>query len=383
MILRRVYIPFQSNLQHTIVLDNDKIYNLIPEHSSDQSAIEFPTDVIAFPGLINAHEHLGLNTHPIHKSRQYTDYIDWALDDFKPTIEEINSIPFKLRYEWGILKNVLHGFTTIFQHDAYLKDYKSDIADVYTDTLTIHSLKFDKKWKLKALLPFNKKKKIIHLCEGTNMDMRDEGKRFLRWSTNSKHTIIVHGINLTSAHAEQFGGLVWCPNSNIHLYGATANINTLKHKTPILFGTDSTVSAHWDLWHHIKQAKALKLLSDKELYTSITQTPTEIFNLEGKGQFKIGNIADLVIAKKKHSGYLESFYSLEAKDILLVIKSGKIVLFDSSLDAVVSKFTQDCIFEKIEIQGSIKSVSFKISELTKAIKKYYPNFSTEPHFKVF
>jgi len=384
MILKNVHTLDRNNtmVKRSIAVSKGKIDQIFTEDiEALYELIEFPNAVIAFPGLINSHDHLALNTHTIHKNRIYSDYIDWAADNFEDTIKEINDIPFKLRYEWGILKNVLQGFTTVLQHDLAIKNYKTHIADVFTDTMTIHSLAFDKKWKLKAMFP-TFRKKIIHLAEGTSDHARHEPKRFLKRSIHPKNTLVVHGIGLTVSDGKKFGGLIWCPNSNTHLYGLTANVGLLKNTIPILFGTDSTISADWNFWKHLKQARHLDYLSDNELFDSMTKTPSKVFNWKHKGSLSEGKIADIIIARKREEDFYNSFYALEPEDILLIVKSGKIIFYDASLAENVFQFIDNETFEKIDINNHVKYLGFRVKKLTSEIKKHYPSFSFDSYFKL-
>ncbi|WP_298419152.1 amidohydrolase family protein [uncultured Kordia sp.] len=368
--------------QKNIFIEEDKIESISVEKKVNaEIAIGFPSEVIAFPGLVNSHEHLALNTHPIHKNKQYSDYVEWSLDDFEATIKEIESIPFELRYAWGVLKNVLHGFTTIFQHDIYLKNYQTPIADVVIDTMTIHSLRFDKKWKLKAMFP-TRKKKIIHLGEGTSALAKTEPARFLKFCIQPKNMLAVHAISLTKNDAAKFGGVIWCPNSNIHLYGETAQISELKKVAPILFGTDSTVSSDWDLWQHVRQARKLKQLSDVELFESMTKTPANLFGFSEKGTLETGKMADIVIARKQDKNAVNAFYKVTSKDILLIVKTGKIIYYDESLQEQVMKFVDKQQFEAINIQNEVKYICFGVKKLTAQLKKYYPDFTYDSFFNI-
>lgn len=382
MVLKNIYILGKSNNTTSIGVKEDKITEIHDLSPSELDfSISFSEDVIAFPGIINSHEHLALNTHPIHKNRIYEDYVDWANDNFQQTIKEIETIPFELRYNFGILKNIIQGCTTIFQHDKFLNNFQIEAADIITNVINIHSLNFDEKWWIKVNFP-TLKKKIIHLAEGYSKRSKHEVNRLLRCTILPKKIIAVHGISLKSKDVKKLGGLIWCPNSNINLYGKTANVGKLKHKTPILFGTDSTVSSDWNFWAHLRQARNLNYLSDKELFDSITKTPSNVFCLKDKGSISSGSIADIVIAKKKHKENFEAFYSINPEDILVIIKSGKIVLYDEFFDVFFSKYINTSEFETIVIKGSKKHVLFKIKELVKKIKVYYPNLKHENHFSL-
>ncbi len=375
MILKSInIIGDQDNFKKDILIERDIIHSIdsILEKKTIE-CINFKENVIAFPGLINSHEHLGLNTHSIHKSRVYSDYIDWASDNFEDKIKEINAIPFHLRYEWGVIKNILCGFTTIIQHDKGLPNFKCDLVDIELGFKVIHSLHFDPKWRLKSILP-SSKMKMIHLGEGVTPRAISEAHRFLFWNSQPKKTIAIHGISIKPQEMKRMGGIVWCPNSNMHLYNSTATINTIKLDTPVLFGTDSTISSDWNIFDHLRQARLMSFLSDEELFDSVSKTPSKLFNWPKKSEIVMGNLADIVIAKQKENDLWNAFYELESSDILLVIKSGKIVFFDESILSEVKKHIQISKFEKIKIFDSHKYLKFPIKALFENIKKYYEKF---------
>src|SRR6185437_12934627 len=115
----------------------------------------------------------------------------------------------------------------------------------------------------------------------------------------------------------------WCPVSNCFLVGKTSPVDQLKHKTTILFGTDSTVSASWNIWDHFRVAQQQKLVSNRELFGMLTSAPSAIWQLPGYGKIASGCIADIVIAKgKKDMMGLDAFFAISPEDILLVMHKG-------------------------------------------------------------
>src|SRR5579872_792414 len=63
---------------------------------------------LAFPGLINSHDHLHFNLFPRLGNRIYSDYVEWGADIHavnRREIEAILEIPKTLRAQWGIYKN--------------------------------------------------------------------------------------------------------------------------------------------------------------------------------------------------------------------------------------------------------------------------------------
>src|SRR5581483_3886250 len=123
-----------------------------------------------------------------------------------------------------------------------------------------------------------------------------------------------------------------CPNYNYFLIGKTAQVDKLKSKTHVVFGTDSTVSAHWNLWEHLRLAKHQNMVRDSELFDMITSIPAKIWPIKGKGMLEKNYDADLVVARKKQGlKHYNAFFNLNPEDMLLVMHEGKIKLFDEGI----------------------------------------------------
>src|SRR5262245_49649267 len=67
---------------------------------------------IAFPGLINSHDHLGFNCYPNLGSPPYNDFVAWSADvhrNFSEVVRQVEAVPHAIRVRVGILKNLLCG----------------------------------------------------------------------------------------------------------------------------------------------------------------------------------------------------------------------------------------------------------------------------------
>ena len=172
--------------------------------------------------------------------------------------------------------------------------------------------------------------------------------------------------------ATAFEALVWCPASNYFLLKNTAAIDKLKAKTSILFGTDSTLTSGWNLWEHIRLARNTQMVNDKELIDMFTINPAAVWGLKGSGKIAVGYKADIVIAKQKAApGNLDSFFSLNPEDILLILHNGEIKLFDVTLSGKIDP--ADCKvnnFSKIFIGESCKYVEGNLPGSTEHIPFY-------------
>ncbi len=381
MILRNLVTPDnQDNVW--VKIEGNKISDLgtgdSPSKQIENNVIEFE-NAIVFPGLINSHDHLEFNLFPKLGNKKYRDYVEWGEDIHKVNkniIEEIKQIPENIRTEYGIYKNLLNGVTTVIHHGGK-GNINRQLIDVFTNYNYLHSTKLEKYWRLKLNLKLNQLPFLIHIGEGTNKESEAEIDNLIRWNLFKKELIGIHGIMMNEKQAVNFKALIWCPVSNDFLYGEQPAIEKIKSKTTILFGTDSNVSADWNLWHHLRFAKNLRKLSEKELFETLTSMAAKVWKLKDKGFIAKRFRADIVIARSKDKyDFLHTFYETNHEDILMIIKDGKVVLFDSSMKNQLTGTSIDFTeYSEIKINKNNKFVKGRIDELCKKIKSYSSNVS--------
>jgi cytosine/adenosine deaminase-related metal-dependent hydrolase len=377
MILANVQVVGEASKKN-IHINNGSITAIDTELvvlSSQENIIEFE-NVIAFPGLINSHDHLDFNLFPQLGNRIYNNYVEWGDDiheNNKATINSILAIPKGLRTQWGVYKNLLNGVTTVVNHGEKL-DIPNSIITVFQNSYSLHSVKLEKGWKYQLNSPFAKKYPFaMHVGEGTDIDSHDEIDEVIKWNVLKRKIVGIHGVAMDERQAASFHALVWCPDSNFFLLGATAAVNKLKMAMTILFGTDSTVSANWNIWQQLRTARETKLLTDKELINAISTAPAAIWKLNNTGAIKEGNYADIVIAKEKiNTDTTDAFFAVNPEDILLVLHKGYIALFDESLLPQLKNISVGN-YSKIFINKTPKYIVGNLPLLIKAIKKYNPH----------
>jgi len=177
--------------------------------------------------------------------------------------------------------------------------------------------------------------------------------------------------------AKNFKGLIWCPDSNFFLLKATADIKRLKTKTRILFGTDSTLTAGWNLWNHLRLARETQMMNDRELFETLTKTPSVAWGQNESGAISINKNADIVIAKSIGAKGFDAFYSLNPENIQLVLHEGKIRLFDEEIkDQLHVYHFPASQYGKVCLNGKVKFVYGNLPELANEILLYNP----EIHF---
>lgn len=368
-----------------IEVSDGLIQSVIPHQSGDENASErtdnrediFFEDAIVFPGLINSHDHLDFNCFPQLGNRIYKNYLEWGDNihlNNKEIIDRVLKIPKQLRIQWGIYKNLLNGFTTVVNHGEWVSEENAPIT-IHQQCHVLHSVGLEKNWKWRLNKPFRKDKYpfVIHIGEGTDELSAREARKLISWNFLGKPLIGVHGVSMQSEDAQHFKGLVWCPASNFFLLGRTAAIDKLKDKTSIVFGTDSTVSAPWNAWQHLRQARATGMASDAELYDMLTSAPAALWQLGKTGDIAVGYDADLVIARRKNglSG-METFYAIDPEDILMVTHKGKISLLDGELYHKLQKHENiETSLSYFTLNGTKKYLHGEIEKLMSGLKEFY------------
>jgi cytosine/adenosine deaminase-related metal-dependent hydrolase len=372
MVLNNVMIPGNDAVL-SISIGEGKIKQVAPALADEHEQLTF-VDAIAFPGLINSHDHLDFNLFPQFGNQTYGSYTEWGKHIHREYATEISSvlkIPIALRERWGVYKNLLCGVTTVVNHGEKAV-INTPLITIFDNCQSIHSVQFEKNWKKRLNNPLKiNSPAVIHTGEGTNNAAHAEIDELINWNLLKRKLIGIHGVAMDSKQAKHFKALVWCPESNYFLLNKTAAIDQLKTKTIILFGTDSTLTGHWDMWHHIRLARKTQLLTDTELYNSLTSLPAKTWKLN-TGSIAKGLDADIVVAKANRKAGLQAFYDVTPDDILLVMHKGEILLFDESLYHQLTGITNQN-YSKVFTGNHFKYVQGDIHGLIAEIKRYKPD----------
>ena len=333
-------------------------------------------NAIAFPGLINSHDHLEFNCFSALGNRIYNNYTEWGKHihkNYRNDINDVLKIPVSLRAKWGMYKNLLAGVTTVINHGPVLK-IDDPLLSIRQEFQNLHSVKFQQNWKWRLNNPFLRKKVcVIHTGEGTDLASSKEIDELLRWNLWKRELIGVHGVAMNAEQAKKFKALVWCPVSNRFLLNRDASVARLKGITRVVFGTDSTLTGSWNVWDHLRSARTKKQVSDVELFDMVTRAPARLWNSHS-GEIRYGKRADIVIAKKRNDiPTWDDFYGTNPEDILMVMHKGRIRLFDSQFFSQLKNSNFDVSrYFPVTISDTIKFVEGDLPELMASIKYYHP-----------
>jgi cytosine/adenosine deaminase-related metal-dependent hydrolase len=375
MLLQRVNIIGKNDLSD-ISINHAVIKNIYPtdeKKSECRFSILFD-NAIAFPGLINSHDHLDFNSFPQLSNKIYTNYREWGKDIHTNNKDEINGvlkIPQHLRVMWGMYKNLLNGFTAVVNHGEPLK-VVNEFITVYQNCHCLHSPGFEKNWKWKLNQPLAKRGPIaMHIGEGTDELAHEEISDVVRFNIFKKEIIGIHGVAMDEAQAAFFKGLVWCPDSNYFLLDKTCDVGRLNEKTNVVFGTDSTLTSSWNIWEQIRLARKRTRLTAQDIFQMLTLKPAMLWGFKDKGKLEENFKANIVVARRREfANDMEAFFSVNPEDILLIIHDGHIRFFDVELLHQMTIPLSS--FSRIEMNGQQKYVFGKLPSLLKSIRRYYP-----------
>jgi len=339
-----------------------------PAVKTEKETIHFD-DAIALPGLINSHDHLDFNLFPQLGNRQYANYREWGRDIHdgnKNSIDAVLKIPESLRVEWGKYKNLLNGFTTVVNHGNKIPD-SDELISVFQNCYSLHSIAFEKNWKtilnnpLKTGKPF-----VMHIGEGTDDMTKNEINTVIKANWFRKKIIAVHAVQIDRQQAAAFAGLVWCPASNYFLLGAMADVKNVKDILPVVFGTDSALSASWNSWEHFRQGLAGVAITEDELIAMLTSIPAALWGLNDRGILAAGKRADIIVLKNK-----PEIASVNPEDVLLVVHKGQVRLYDDSIASQLS-WLAGKPFSRIKIKDSLKFIQGDLPDLINQIRLLRP-----------
>lgn len=260
------------------------------------------------PGLINAHDHLQLNGLPHLKYRdEYRNATQW-IDDIRPRLEADpfllahRAVPREERLLIGGLKNLMSGVTTVAHHDSLYPALLEETfpVRVVTQYGWAHSLALD--GEEAVLRSFRQTPQnrpwIIHAAEGIDEVARSEVERLHFMGCITSNTVLVHGTALEARQHRRLAaagaGLVWCPASNLQLFGKTVDVAALNERGHVALGTDSRLSGSRDLLAELRLARESASLGEAELEEMVTRRACRLLRLADRGELRVGALADIV-----------------------------------------------------------------------------------------
>jgi cytosine/adenosine deaminase-related metal-dependent hydrolase len=319
------------------------------------------------PGLINAHDHLHLNTLPaLEPTGRWRHVREWisqvnlrrATD---PAFESQIAVPRDDRLLIGGVKNLLSGVTTVAHHDPlypFLLGAGFPTA-VLTDYGWSHSLYLDGDERVRAACrqtpagwPW-----IIHAAEGVDEEAAGEFDRLDALGCLRPDTLIVHGTALDRPRRMRLqaagAGLIWCPSSNLRLFGRTAEVSELARHGRVALGTDSRLTGSRDLLCELRTARDNSELDESTLESMVTYGAAALLRLADRGTLRVGARADLLVLPERLT-----LSNATRADVRLTMLGGRALYADQDYARVLAPNTH---WARVRVDGQPKMLASGLS----------------------
>lgn len=328
------------------------------------------------PGLINAHDHLQLNNFPRTKYRSsYHNAAEW-IDDVEAHREtdrrflDGSAVDRKSRLWIGGLKNLFSGTTTVVHHDPFYQslDDPNFPVRVLSDYRWSHSLGLDGSRNVRNVFLNTPGDQLwfIHAGEGVDKSAASEFDELVELKCVGPRTRIVHGVAFDAQarrHLAASGaGLIWCPSSNIFLFGQTAEVGELVKLERVALGSDSRLTGERDLLAEIRFAHQQNFISAESIEALVTISAAAVLQLHDRGKIAVNQLADILIIPPGRR-----LWELERADIRCVMRGGRMLYGDRLLAEAMLPASG---YEEILVDGRSKVIASTIIDELRAAKTF-------------
>jgi cytosine/adenosine deaminase-related metal-dependent hydrolase/SAM-dependent methyltransferase len=336
---------------------------------------------LLLPGLVNAHDHLEFALFPRLGRGGYTNFVEWADDIHHPAsspVSEHRAVPKNTRLWWGGIRNLVCGVTTVCHHNPYIEEvFDNEFAvRVLRDFGWAHSVPMErdlakKKRNTEPDQPF-----IIHLAEGLDSRSADEIFQLAREQALDDRTVAVHGLALDERGVSLLrclgAALVWCPTSNVFLFGRTHTRDTIQSLPLVALGNDSPLTAQGDLLDEVRFAREAVGMPAEELYSMVTTSAARTLRLKnGEGTLRVGALADFVGVWDKGLSPADTLAAISYRDVEIVIIGGRLQLASSH---VMGRFPRSVTtgLRPLEMEGEVRWIRAPLDRLFSETKRHLP-----------
>lgn len=305
-------LPDGRRLRGTLRVQGSRIVALGAQPQAGDRIVDLAGDLL-LPGLVNAHEHLQLNGFPrFDGARRYRNVREWIADvqaqrRADAAFRAAGSVAREARYLHGALKNLLAGVTTVAHHDPLHAPLGA--ADFPVRVVErcgwAHSLGIDGEAGVHASFRRTPPKWpwIVHAAEGVDDEAAAEFDRLHSLGCIAANSVLVHAVALGPRQRDRLlaagAGAVWCPASNLRLFGATADCAALAAAGRLAIGSDSRLSGSRDLLDELRVARAHGTLAPVILESLATRDGARLLRLDDRGVLQAGALADLVVLPRE------------------------------------------------------------------------------------
>jgi cytosine/adenosine deaminase-related metal-dependent hydrolase len=327
---------------------------------------------VLLPGLVNAHDHLDLSTFPPLGRPPYPSVYAWTedveADAGGPRAAAALAVDLTDRLFLGGLRNLLAGATAVAHHNAFHRALARDDfpVRVLSRYQFAHSPGLAPALRRTYRSTDRRIPWFVHVAEGTDERCRAELALLEEANVLRHNTVIVHGVGLDGAAAARVAAagaaVVWCPEANRRLYGATADVATLRAAGVSLgLGSDSAASGARDPLSNLAAARAEGALPEAALLGLATAESAAVARLPAGGATP-GEVADLVAVDS-----MEAWWEGERRTIALVMVAGRVLYGEPGLlDALGVRWLP------ISVDGAGRGLESRLARRAAALRRRHP-----------
>jgi cytosine/adenosine deaminase-related metal-dependent hydrolase/2-polyprenyl-3-methyl-5-hydroxy-6-metoxy-1,4-benzoquinol methylase len=336
---------------------------------------------LLLPGLVNAHDHLEFALFPRLGKGGYYNFVEWADDIHQPEtspIREHRAVRKNTRLWWGGIRNLLCGVTTVCHHNPYVPELFDDgfVVRVLRDFSWAHSVPLDHDLARKQKSAPSDQPFIVHLAEGVDSQSAAEIFRLAEQNALNDRTVIVHGLGLDEPglHRMRSAGaaLIWCPTSNVFLFGRTHNRKTLKTLPRLALGNDSPLTATGDLLDEIRFAASTVGLPLEDVYSLVTTRAADVLRLNsGEGTLRIGALADFFAVRDTGESPAHRLAALNYRDVELVVIGGQVQLASANVLTRLPRLVTTGL-RPLDIEGERRWIRAPLNRLVTETRTHLP-----------
>jgi cytosine/adenosine deaminase-related metal-dependent hydrolase len=332
---------------------------------------------VLLPGLLNGHDHLDFSALPPLGRPPYGNVREWARDvdaaAGAPAAAAL-SVPLADRLFLGGLRNLLSGATAVAHHSAFhrsmaRKDFPVRVLAKYEfapSAAFTHELRKTYRTTDRRI-PW-----MVHAGEGTDEISRLDIDTLAEQNVLRQNTVVVHGIAFGAEEvlrmAAARASLVWCPESNRRLYGATADVaRFVAADVKVGLGSDSPISGVRDPLSNLAAARLEAAFSDEALLRLATHGTSEAARLP-LGGVTPGSIGDLLVVSSR-----EALLAGRRSAVALVLVGGRPLYGEPGL-----MMTAQPNAAPLRVEGAERSLEPEIGRRAAGIFKRHPTLRRVP-----
>ena len=296
-----------------------------PSPTGDERVVDLDGRLLR-PGLVNALDVLDLAPFPALGRPPYRNLYEWAaaVERESEALADVLAIPHPDRLFLGGFRNLLAGATAVVHHGAFHRALARDDFPVRVQGRYGFAPSPGQVTRLRKTYRTTDRRIpwFVRAAEGLDPETAAEVDALVAANVLRQNTVVLHGTGLRPEDGPRLAAaracVVWCPETDRRLYGATAPVAALRAAgVRVGLGSDSAVAGGRDALSNLAAAGREGLSTDDDLLAIASSGSAEVARLPAGG-FAAGAPADFVVVES-----LDAVLRGDRRAISLTIVAGR------------------------------------------------------------